>query len=308
MVIKLQLSGDIESNPGPVTRVTRSNLPGDDRLNEGKALIIQKAPAGVRLVLSLWEPGKSDIRQCMDKQFLVPALKESLGWLWKLPVTDKSIAKMNKQLVIENVILRFEALLPASCGTCKQEYCVKRDEPVPSLACHGCAQGFHQECLETLLGGLKEFPVLPGVTYWLCPLCSPTYSPPLTTVLGQERPMFRRKRLSPIEAAPEPEVPRQEEDPSAPPHPDVPGDAGNTAGPAEDAPDQPGLDPGVEGEDCPQYLLGTCQFGISGKNGDWWCLSLSPQKKMYKVHEVGIKTCQWVQRVSLPQSSSSYVY
>ena len=67
-------------------------------------------------------------------------------------MTDNSIAKMNKQLVNENIILRFEALLPATCGTCQQEYCVKRDDPVPSLACHGCGQGFHQECLETLLG------------------------------------------------------------------------------------------------------------------------------------------------------------
>ena len=62
VVIDLQLAGDVESNPGPAgTRVTRSNLPGDDRLNEGKALIIQQAPPGIRLVLSLWEPGKSDM-------------------------------------------------------------------------------------------------------------------------------------------------------------------------------------------------------------------------------------------------------
>ena len=135
VVIQQELAGDVESNPGPgPIRVTRSNLPGDDRLNEGKALIIHQAPAGIRLVLSLWEPGKSDIRQCMEKQFLV-----------------------------------------------QQEYCVKKDDPVPSLACHGCAQGFHQECLETLLGGTKEFPDLPGVVYWLSPLCSPTYSPLLTT-------------------------------------------------------------------------------------------------------------------------------
>ena len=185
VVIDLQLAGDVESNSGPAgTRVTRSNPPGDDRLNEGKAMIIQQAPLGIRLVLSLWEPGKSVMRQCMDKLFLVPALKESLGWLWSLPVSDKSIAKMNKQLVIENIILRFEALLPATCGTCQQEYCVKKDDPVPSLACHGCAQGFHQGSLETLLGGLTVFPTLPGVTYWLCPLCSSTYSPPLTTLGG----------------------------------------------------------------------------------------------------------------------------
>jgi hypothetical protein len=147
VAIQLLLSGDVETNPGPVTRVTRSNLPGDDRLNEGKALLVHKAPANIRLVLSLWEPGKTDIRQCMDKQFYVPAVKETLGWLWQLPVTDKSISKMNKQLVIENIILRFEALLPATCGTCNQEYCVERDAPPPSLSCHGCAQGFHQQCL-----------------------------------------------------------------------------------------------------------------------------------------------------------------
>ena len=67
--IQLMRAGDVESNPGPGEnrdRVTRSNLPGDDRLKEGKALLIHKAPANIRLVLSLWEPGKSDIKQCMD--------------------------------------------------------------------------------------------------------------------------------------------------------------------------------------------------------------------------------------------------
>ena len=82
---------------------------------------------------------------------------------------------MNKQLVIENIVLRFEALLPATCGTC------------------------NQQCLENLLRGNKQFPVLPGVTYWLCPLCAPTHSPPLTTQGGLERPKSRRKRLSPVE-------------------------------------------------------------------------------------------------------------
>ena len=52
VVIQLELAGDVESNPGPgPIRVTRSNLPGDDRLNEGKALIIHQAPAIIRLVL-----------------------------------------------------------------------------------------------------------------------------------------------------------------------------------------------------------------------------------------------------------------
>ena len=78
VAIQLLLSGDVETNPGPPTRVTRANLPGDDRLNEGKAILVQKAPANIRLVLSLWEPGKSDIRQCMDKQFHVPPLNQAL--------------------------------------------------------------------------------------------------------------------------------------------------------------------------------------------------------------------------------------
>ena len=268
VAIQLLRAGDVESNPGPgATRVTRSNLPGDDRLNEGKALLIQKAPSNIRLVFSLWEPGKSDIKQCMDKQFHVPLLKEALGWLWQLPVTDKSISKMNKHLVIENIILRFEALLPASCGQCQQEYCVGREDPAPSLSCHGCSQGFHQECLETLLGGLKEFPSFPGVTYWLCPLCTPTYSPPVTSQGGLERPKFRRRRLSPVEdlsaAASASAGPAQAEAARAPDPPP----AGPPPQQTEDATEEgrQGSEEQVEGEDCPQYLLGTCQFGISGK-------------------------------------------
>ena len=84
------------------------NLPGDDRLIEVKVLIIHQAPANIRMILSLREPGKSHIRHCIDKQFLDPVLKDVLGFL-----VAGSIAKLTS-----NIILRFEALLLATCGTC----------------------------------------------------------------------------------------------------------------------------------------------------------------------------------------------
>ena len=83
VVIQLELAGDVESNPGPGLRVTRAILPGDDRLKEGKALIIQHAPASIRLVLSLWEPGKTDIRQCMESSSLYQHSRRHLGGFGK---------------------------------------------------------------------------------------------------------------------------------------------------------------------------------------------------------------------------------
>ena len=182
---------------------------------------------------------------------------------FKINVVGASISKMNKQLVIENIILRFEALLPATCGTCKDEYCAGMEDPPPTLACHGCAQGFHQKCLETLLGGITVFPTFPGITYWLCPLCAPVYSSPVTTQGGLERPKFRRRRLSPVEdlniaAAAAAETSSNTAPPIIPAPPPLP--TIQPTGEQEHVhPDQ------VEGEDCPEYLLGTCQFGISGK-------------------------------------------
>ena len=77
---------------------------------------------------------------------------------------------------------------------CNEEYSTARDE-TPSLRCKGCYQGFHQPCLEQLLGGQKELPKLPGAFYWLCGGCCPNYE--LMTTSSGGKPTSVRKRLPP---------------------------------------------------------------------------------------------------------------
>ena len=84
--------------------------------------------------------------------------------------------------------------MPDTCSVCSKEYSTSREES-PSLRCKGCYQGFHQPCLEELLGGQKTLPKLPGSFYWLCAVCSPNYE--LMTTSGGCKPASVRRRLAP---------------------------------------------------------------------------------------------------------------
>ena len=79
-------------------------------------------------------------------------------------------------------MVALERLLPEQCGKCTTEYMVDR-ETIPALQCSGCKQGFHQECLESILG-TSAMPELPGQTYWLCETFTPRFS--LMTAVGSD--------------------------------------------------------------------------------------------------------------------------
>ena len=75
LVIRLLLilSGDIETNPGPVN---------SDDLMEGLASLITAAPATVKPLLSVWDTDKSDmVQEWNSSKFTVPVLKEAVAWL-----------------------------------------------------------------------------------------------------------------------------------------------------------------------------------------------------------------------------------
>ena len=161
----LLVAGDVELNPGP-------QHPVDDSLARGLAFLISQASSEqVKIVISAWAPGKPTIVEDLNK-FKVPVLKEALAWLWNRNQSDKVVNKKVKAELIDSLIIAIEVLLPDLCSVCKSEYCVGREE-TPALRCKGCHQGFHQPCLEQLLGGQTSLPQLPGSVYWLCAICSP---------------------------------------------------------------------------------------------------------------------------------------
>ena len=127
--------------------------------------------------------------------FKVPALKEALAWLWNKNQSDKAVSKKVKPELIDSLIIAIEVLLPDMCLVCNKEYCVGRED-TPALRCKGCYQGFHQPCLEQMLGGQNTLPQLPGSLYWLCAICSPNFQ--LMTTSAGCKPSAKIKRLSPV--------------------------------------------------------------------------------------------------------------
>ena len=82
----LLLSGDIEVNPGPLTQ---------EELTRGPATLITDAPEGVKPVLSVWAPEKSEmVSEWNSSKFTVPILKEALAWLRN--TTTEDLAKQKK--------------------------------------------------------------------------------------------------------------------------------------------------------------------------------------------------------------------
>ena len=156
----LIVAGDVETNPGP------------DSLTDAMARLISEAPnATVKEVLGRWGP---DVQVAVQlNKHLVSALKETLAWLWNVDITDKRVS-MNKDKLVQTVLVAIEALLPDTCHSCKEEYCVRREEK-PALRCKLCHQGFHQPCLEKLVKLTEEglMPEVPGKMLWLCSVCAP---------------------------------------------------------------------------------------------------------------------------------------
>ena len=94
-------------------------------------------------------------------------------------VKSRNIKK--KTDILDALLVALERLLPDQCGVCKNVYTIDREDS-PTLQCSGCQQGFHQECLDTMMGS-STMPVFPGHMYWLCELSAPKYS--LMTVVGE---------------------------------------------------------------------------------------------------------------------------
>ena len=268
----LQLSGDVETNPGPVEVNIQDSY--ESSLVEGLAKLCRGAPSEkVRSVIGVWNPNKpgNEIRSTWQqgKRFLAPDLKGTLAWLTNTRECD---VKGTKHDVAGQLLIALEALLPDTCQVCKEIYTVERED-TPSLRCKGCSQGFHQACYDRLEVG-PSLAELPGEFSWLCTVCAPLYQ--LTTVVGgsrgQERPRVSSRCPSTLPTTAEPEPAQSDSDeevivgaqgaeaatsgPAPPPLPPT-----ETAGTA--AQDQTG----PAARDCALYLSGECPFGISGRTG-----------------------------------------
>ena len=242
----LLLAGDVEENPGPVTT---------QQLTEGQGKLIASAPQELRNVLTTWDPLKTTIPTDLNA-YTKPQLQAALAWLQNTTAENKAVKSLLKPGLVSAVQLAIERLLPEECGECKEVYTVERED-APSLQCGGCHQGFHQPCLENLLGGQAALPAVPGSLTWLCPACCGNYR--LMTEVGgsdgAKRPQGGKKCRAP------PPLPTQ----AAPPPTGAPAEPGGEVDRDEENPEE-----SVEEDplpDCAPYLRGECQFGISGKRG-----------------------------------------
>ena len=238
----LLVSGDVEVNPGPVTALS---------LTEGLAKVAAAAPAGpVKNIILTWSPDK-DVKSDMDKQYKVPELRQALAWLRNCN-TDNSYLKSLKRKteVLDALLVAIERLLPDQCGVCKNEYTVDR-ESSPAIQCSGCQQGFHQECLEALVGN-SVMPEFPGQIYWLCELCAPSFS--LMTSLGAdgktEKPRSKRVVADPTLPPTTTSSPETETEETV--NPQLSGHTEARLVPPPQA-------------DCPKLLRNECPHGMSGK-------------------------------------------
>ena len=234
----LIVAGDVESNPGP------------DSQAEAMAKLISEAPnETVKEVLGRWAPDVQ-VAPLLDKH-LKPALLETLAWLWNVDITDKSMS-MNKDKLVQTVLVAIEALLPDICQSCKEEYCVRREEK-PALRCKLCHQGFHQPCLEKLVKLTEEglMPDVPGKMLWLCSICAPNCEV-MTTVYSGNGGTSAGKPSQPRRGrkAQEPPQPQVELLPPPPPPPPPPAPATTTVEPPATEADGAGRD-GVVAEGVP---------------------------------------------------------
>ena len=288
----LIMAGDIEENPGP---------PETEELIGSLATLITEAPAGVKPVLAVWAPDKGDmVADWNSNKFIVPVLKEAMAWLQN-STADEVSKQLKKKLDLATALpVAIERLLPDECGSCQAMYTVGRADN-PTLQCAGCHQGIHEVCLSELLGeGIATLTTLHGSLTWLCPGCAPNYR--MMTVMtgtgGLQRPASRRQlgtgRQSAVSPTPapvdeiadrlaamsvsagqssqsnladtqvtsEPVNSQPQTSPVTDPnHADVQTDSDSQT--ASDSV----TGPPTQGVDCPFYIKGDCQYGISGKKG-----------------------------------------
>jgi hypothetical protein len=243
----------VEVNPGPVT---------PESLLEGLARLAVGAPQGpVKNIVLAWSPDK-DVKADLDKQFKVPELKQALAWL-KFCDVDNIVVKSIKRKadILDALLVALERLLPEQCDKCQAEYTVSR-ESSPAIQCSGCKQGFHQECLEELVGK-PEMPAFPGQMYWLCSHCSPKFS--LMTVVGQdgksEKPRSKRVVKEPV-SDPPPAQPTAEE--SQQTAEEAQQTAEENVTPDNSNPRE-SISPAAPLPDCPFLVRNGCPHGMSGK-------------------------------------------
>ena len=216
---------------------------------------------------------------------------------------------MNKDKLVQTV------LLPDTCQSCGEEYCVRREEK-PALRCKLCHQGFHQPCLQKLVKLTDEglMPEVPGKMLWLCSVCAPI-SEVMTTVYRGNAGTSAGKPSQTKKGRKTQEPPEQQVEPLPPPAPPLPPlppsdepiatetREQNRQGEVEtrerdNLPDVP-----AEIADCDLYKRGECPYGMSGKTGG--TCSGKHRKRCNKFltwgdkHEKGCKeeTCEFLHPV-----------
>ena len=245
----LLLAGDVELNPGPVTALV---------MTDGLTKLVIDAPDGpVKDILLTWSPDK-DVKADMNKKFKVPELRQTLAWLKNCAVESSQVKSLNRKAdILDAILVALERLLPDQCGVCSNVYTVER-ESSPAVQCSGCQQGFHQECLETVLGN-STMPVFPGSLYWLCEPCSPNYS--LMTAMGSDG-KTQKPRSKRVVTESAPSNPATDGETTGPETSEPPRQSADLNSENSETPAPPNAAPHV---DCPLLVRGDCPYGRSGK-------------------------------------------
>ena len=164
----LLVMGGVEQNPGPITPEQYTA-----RLAE---LLIDAPSEDIKKVLSGWrvdKPRNSFYGEL--KKLKVPALKITLAWLLNVAVTHDNVKTLKLDQLTAAATTALESLLPDECDQCKESFHFLIGEK-PKISCSGCLQGFHQKCLDEMLGVHGVLPDLPWKSTYLCCHCSPRYA------------------------------------------------------------------------------------------------------------------------------------
>ena len=161
------------------TMVTSSENDGSEKANIIIGKLIDKAEQNVRLVISVFDNSQS--RAVITKRFdklSLPILENCAEFLG-IALADKDSYKLfTKKSLMDRIYNGFNALMPAKCGECSEEYVIDhKPEVAPFFTCFKCFKGSHICERNMLLHQALSALNTPSGFVWLCNTCYSAVDP-----------------------------------------------------------------------------------------------------------------------------------
>ena len=247
--------------------VTSSENDGSEKANIIIGKLIDKAEQNVRLVISVFDNSQS--RAVITKRFdklSLPILENCAEFLG-IALADKDSYKLfTKKSLMDRIYNGFNALMPAKCGECSEEYVIDhKPEVAPFFTCFKCFKGSHicerNKLLHQALSALNT----PSGFVWLCNTCYSAVDP-----------IEPRKSRSRHTSGSEDKTGEISADVSGVISPGSSGDVlSSTQKPQQHSVSFPGMSESIDDTDsdflpdslriCQKFLNWDCPHGISGK-------------------------------------------